>query len=378
MTKIIYVNNKQLTDPRVRPILDANSQHNWMAYNQINTAFHSGMNTCYNRIGDNCMPFKDDIVDLLDFRAPAYDPGFQTSFEEITDARCHELRQEFGDREWLIMWSGGVDSTTVVTSILKNSTAAERANIYIALNKISVYENPRFFYDFIKPNFKIFNSSNLDWGDLLETYCIIDGEAGDQLHNGGSYQKMLYDHPEYFDRNCHNDPDGLINYLSFFADRKFGEWYYEKHMANIKSQNCPVETYHDFGWWHQFNYCWLTIKLRTKSLMKDSSPDIMKKHLANHVQWFSTKNYQRWAMVNNQPGIKYGKTLGDHKLEMKRYIYSLDRNEFYLKFKDKTPSVGRKLVGDLSWFCMLDDYSHLSLDTDLDQILELLPDHIIP
>ena len=374
--QIAYVNNRILMDPRIRPVLDAHPQHNWKAYNLANTGFMRGMEACYNRTGTNLLPFKDTIVDMLNVRPPAYNSNFQDSLSDINDRRYFEVCAQRNDRPWFVLWSGGIDSTAIVTSILRNSTLAERENIYIACNKISVYENPRFFYDFIQPNFKIADSKHMIWSEVLNTHYIIDGEPADQLFSGSISQRLLYQNPNYLERNCRTDPDDLLKYLENCGGREFAEWLWENTMINIQSQDCPVETYHDFFWWCFYNYCWTVTKFRIKVHMHQLSPAVIKQYLTDYTPWFDTADYQQWSMNNNQRGVKYGNHQGEYKLAMKQYIHSLDHNDYYLMFKVKAQSKGRSYSVHANWFCMLDDYTHLSLDTDLDQIIELLPNHI--
>jgi hypothetical protein len=124
-----------------------------------------------------------------------------------------------------------------------------------------------------------------------------------------------------------------------------------------------------------FNLTWYPIKLRSLHFQTGSDVDSLKKYLKYVIPWFDSTEYQQWAMCNNKPGIKYGQSIGQYKLASKKYIYNFDKNKYYFDFKLKIKS-GSITPQPVSWFCILDDLSRLSLDNDLDQILELLPDHI--
>jgi hypothetical protein len=216
---------------------------------------------------------------------------------------------------------------------------------------------------------------------LLSQYYIIDGGGGDPLYCG-RFHHLEFVHPGLLDQSCYTNTDALIKLLAYTADKnqEFGQWFYESTIENIRSTNVPIETCRDFFWWTYFNFAWTGIKLRGASQLPDKNPETFQQFLSNYVQWFESDGYQQWAMNNNQSGIKYGDTLGDYKLIAKKYIYDLDHNEHYLKFKQKTDSLS--ITASLEtecndWVCMLDDYTKLNLKSNRDQIIELLPAHYV-
>jgi hypothetical protein len=138
----------------------------------------------------------------------------------------------------------------------------------------------------------------------------------------------------------------------------------------------PLETYHDFFFWGFFNLTWVPAQLRTSEATPTHDREGQKRYFDYFVPWFSNEDYQLWAMTNNQYGIKFGSDIGCSKIETKRYIHQLFKDEYYLRFKTKTDSTARVSRADPRRFCILDDYTWLSIDDDTDQILELLPSHI--
>jgi len=346
-------------------------QHNWKhVLKTYNLA--TGVDSLISpRMGHNTFPFDNSAVDRLKIAPPAYDNTFKKTFAEITNQQCCTWLQEKNDRPWLIFWSGGIDSTVIVTAILKNTTAADRENIRIVCNRASIYELPRFFYNHIQPNFELLPSPMLG-SDLFEKYHVITGDFADQLYGGGGLWEMMHFTPEYLIRDLRSDPDRLLDFLSAGQDREFAVWYYECMLKNIDSVDVPVETYHDFWWWQFFNYSQSSIYLAaiaTHSFDQNSMANYQ------YPDWFATDDYQQWAMNNNQLGIKYSQNLIDSKLASKQYIYEFDHDEYCRAFKTKQLSVQSKSFNP-RYFCMLDDFSKLYVERDLDRILELLPNHI--
>jgi hypothetical protein len=373
--KIIYINQRQLTHESLLPVLSEYTQHDWQSLNSV-YKLDAGVQGIYSRFGTNCFPLRDQFSEVFGWQVPVYDPKFCLDFDQITDLRCANLFQQCSDRPWLILWSGGIDSTVVLCSILKNLQKNDLDRVVVACNSASICENPDFFYNHVQPNFQIINSFtvNLDQ-QLLDSYYVFNGEPADQLYSSGSCQALYFANPDNLSKKIKTYPDQLLQYITDVADARFASWYYERMLENINSVDIPVETYHDFFWWHQFNGTWNPIKLRSLHFQTDSDVDSLKKYLKCNIPWFDSTEYQQWAMCNNKSGIKYGQSIGQYKLASKKYIYDFDKNKYYFDFKLKIKS-GSITPQPVSWFCILDDLSRLSLDNDLDQILELLPDHI--
>ena len=373
---IIYLDQTQLWDPRL-PDLSTMSQHDWHNFRRLKEQ-HSFVNSLYCRAGVNNLPFKNPSV-LFDSNMPNYDPGFGLTFDEVTDQRAHDLTRTHKDKPWLIMYSGGIDSTVIIVSLLKNLSAADRACVTIACNQLSIIENPKFFYDHILPNFATIDSTDVKiTSQLLKNYYVFDGYPADQLYGPG-VRFLRGNNDQDALRDWRKDPDGLIHIMS--QDLNLGHdcatWYYDKIKENLLSTPVPATTYYDFLWWTVFNNVWTSVIFRPMHVYQ-TRIDLCstKEYLDNYVPWYATANYQLWAM-NNHAGIKYCSGIAQRKLASKKYIFDFDQNEYYLHFKLKMASVSRKETKKYnSWFCLTDTDERLYLDTDLHKILELLPAHI--
>ena len=330
------------------------------------------------RYGKNILPFDHAALQqVFDITAPAFDSAFTKNMANITDARACELLATCTDRPWIVYWSGGIDSTAMITAILKNSSAADRERMTIACNRISFYENPRFFTEHIRPNFATIDSTWLNVRQYLRTHYLIDGDLADQLHcSHGVVQTLLCTNPEILNQPFRSNPDHLLETLTHAVDRPFATWYYENCLANIDSAGIPVETNFDFYWWYSFNFMWSAVKIRGFFNTMCADATMIDSYRQYQIQWYDTVDYQQWSMNNRQLGMKHGQHVGEYKPELKRYIYEFDSNAHYYKFAMKRDSISR-IGNHLPWFCLLDDLSVLTLDQDLEQILELLPAHII-
>ena len=369
--KIVVCNHHDLMDPRLADFHEP-------TWNRCADLSKFKMSIGFNsvRYGKNILPFDHtDLMQMFNITAPELDITFTKSMADITNSRACNLLATCTDRPWIVYWSGGIDSTAMITAILKNSSAADRERMTVACNRISFYENPKFFTEHIKPNFATVDSTWINVHQYLQTHYLIDGDLSDQLHCSHSIvQTLLCNNPEILNQNFRRSPDHLLDMLTQAVDRPFAVWYYENCLENIDSTNIPVETNFDFYWWYAFNFMWTAVKARDFfQLLQGKMLDSFCQY---QIKWYDTTDYQQWAMNNRQPGMKYGKNLGEYKTELKRYIYEFNSDAYYYKFAMKRDSISR-YHGYFPWFCLLDDKSILTLDQDLDQILELLPAHII-
>lgn len=387
--EIIYVLPHKLQDSRFSSLLAKNPQHNWANYFKINQVMGPNI-SWYSRTGKNTLPLKDSAaqVNSLNMTPPVYDPTFDMTFEEVTDLRCQQLMKSCNDAPWAVQWSGGLDSTLVMAAIIKNFSPSDYSRVRVVCNHYSIYENPQFYFKYIEPNFEVINSTYSNPAeDFCRDYYVITGDPGDNClysyinANGHIAETVL---PQGLDirfdieRDVRRDPDGVIDLLSRLADKNFAKWFYNCVMENIESVDVPVITYHDFFWWIQFNYSWLGVKTlfytRQSAVNLDATIPFDR-----YVPFNDTAEYQQWAMNNNVRGQKYGKDIGEYKLATKKYIYSVDNDEYYYRFKMKTNSLSRSVNRSApTWFCLLNDFTVLHIEKDLEQILSLLQQHIEP
>jgi len=336
------------------------------------------------RFGKELLPFKNNLMPVLGDQAPAYQADFDETWTQVTDHRYHQLRSTHFARPWLLFWSGGIDSTVQLVSILRNASKQDRENITVVCNNASVAENPRFFLDHVRPNFKIVSSEDtiLD-RHTLSKYYAVNGHPADALwcQFSGSVQALNLQQPGLLFKDPAQHDRLVINSMIrlFDCQEDFAQWLYSTVMENIKSQSIPVQTVHDFFWYMSFNYSWSGTKLREMLNIDTQDPDMVALFWSGVVFWYDTDQYQLWSMANNQPGIKYGVSLADYKWTAKQYIHSYDGDEYYLNFKTKISSIDHRFYkrDDRSFFCMLDDFSKLYLPTDLETIGTLMRDFVV-
>jgi len=380
---IFYINQRLNGHPRIQKVF-RDLGYDFRNLEKYRFLFDPSISSYYNRYGQDTLHFKNGLKNLPGFAMPAYDATFNQSWSEITDQRCHELRQRYFDKKWVIAWSGGIDSTTMLASIIKNLPAADFDNIIIACNKFSVWENPKFFQDFVQPNFQTIDSMELLDQGILNKYIVINGEPSDQLFAGANIFPMMLSYGvDSLEKDIVKDADFIIKYIAYtprkvggeIPGEDFAQWYYTALIDNIRSVDIPVNTFHDLMWWVCFNFTWTSVKLRELESYRNISS--AEAYMKNFVHWFDSDSYQLWAMTNNLRDQKYGSNLCHYKLAAKQYIFDLDKNPYFFKYKTKLFSSNYKWYrpGKV-WYCMTDDFELLNIDDHWPIIQDLLPDHL--
>lgn len=369
MKKIIYLDQKRLfQSPIIKSLLPNGFDWNLL---ETRAKFDYGMSSWVSRFGKEFMPFCTLAREYFDPDPCQYDQKFKSSFTQVTDQRCHDLLLAKSDRPWAVSWSGGIDSTVIVASLLKNLSKEDRSNVIIYCSPSSIAEYPLFYHKHIYPNFKVLDSSYI--APIVDSDCYyIDGEPGDQLFSH-RYSRYLHS-MDLGNKNWRTHSKELIGFVSQYSTKEFAEWLYDGMKFNIDSTVAPIADIKDWFWWLSFNFCWIPVRLRHLILYDSSCPvDI---YLERMIHWFNSKEYQLWSFNNNHTGSKEGTTLAESKIAARRYIYDWTRDEYYYKYKTKTDSGSRVNPGNRHFLCILDDYSKLYVDTDLEEISELLPGYL--
>ncbi len=310
------------------------------------------------RNGEWSLPW--DQVLIPGFEMPAYNPNFDMSFSEVTDKRAQEIRTRIhAGEKFAVMYSGGIDSTVVLASLIKNLTQEETQSITVCASIDSVIENPNFWNTFVLNKFKVIDSKTVKYDDLIEMNltpitadegdCIFGTLMGLTLYNNFDYyiselspktrERLLLMKDKISSGDVHYSvyKDLIIKHLSVKDNPDFGRLLYEKYHWNIQTSSVPVYSLHDFFWWLIFNVKYLNCSVRGAMYFNDRID--YKTAIYRIFNWFNGTDYQQWSMVNNNNGQKIKKSLATYKSAARDYIYELDHNEYYKHFKLKLESL---------------------------------------
>ena len=232
------------------------------------------------------------------FPLPAID-GFDKSYELCCMNRAVELieRAERLDVPLYVFWSGGIDSTTALVSLLRVASLQERERVTVLMSSASVSEYPAFYREHVFGKLKCAPAAQFP--HLLgRKLLMVNGEHNDQLFGSdviaNAIKQFGFDKVVApYDRELMTD---------FFTEQMEGSrllaaWYVE-HVFERLREAAPVKlkTNYDMLWWINFAVKWQNVFMRMLSFAdKPLTAEWVHDYYA---PFFCTPDFQRWSMTN--------------------------------------------------------------------------------
>jgi hypothetical protein len=273
------------------------------------------------------------------------------TFEEVTDRRASELAKHVDSKDLpiVVCWSGGIDSTVILASLVKNWPKCLLDRVHVKMSRGSYFENPWFFDKIIAPaGFKIQNSL-----DRWEDYFVFTGNCADSLWVQADIVELEVLYPGSSQWSMTHRKDFIIQWLTqksseFIAHQilyLMGNELFVPHRiydmvveSSIRS-GVDLVTIEDFYWWWNFNFVYTG---QLYKYINDYKSDQTKIDLATwhhqHLGWYHNDEYQLWSAWNRSNGIKINGTVRSYKWPAKQYIYDVDGNHWYRDYKTKIGS----------------------------------------
>lgn len=337
------------------------------------------------RIGAWSEPWPTEVIPSFEF--PDFEKDFTMNFSDVTDKRAYDIKNiiDKTGKTIIVFYSGGIDSTVVMTALLKNLEQKYLDKIVLSMSGESIIENPYFYMKFLHNKFKTVDSSSNMYSDLLQdkNNICISADLGDFIY-GTELGVKLYPQMRYLESqmsskikkeftklyfnisnpNTHYSeykdllifyfntaltqgvnrirsiswlPENLANWRT--DDDNFGELFYEKLNHNVKSVNMSVNSLHDLFWWSMFNtrYIWGAVR---PAIFYGKDQNLKYAIEEGVFSWYGSNEYQQWSMHNNNNGEKInGTTQSSYKWASRKYLKSFYNNEFYVTNKTKMPSL---------------------------------------
>ncbi len=330
----------------------------------VDTKFMSGRDRVINPHGKLWTLLASHLVGTTDLRARSgkwttpWDAPSDSRFappklEYISDdlASLHDRRAlelfahaKQTNKKIMVLWSGGIDSTAVLSSFIKNIPQNELKDyLAVTLSTVSIFENFGFYSKFISNKLECHSYSSIEVdNEFLRKYILIHGDPGDCLYGPSvglymsyiqdgrcreSYKKHIKDFPKLF----------TLPENSRFHNKDFGDWYVNKITDNLLDVNPDnVESVGDWFWWTYFNFKWeFSIQrpfyFNRKDLGSPLDLDLVDDYIEN--SFYNTDKFQLWSYSNLKNLIV--KDRSTHKLAAKQYIFELDKNQAYFENKIK-------------------------------------------
>jgi len=303
-----------------------------------------------------------DAIPNFDFLAPAISkmPGasdlgsldsFEHVFDELIVRYCNEFAQH--NKTIYISWSGGIDSTTIMTGFLRNAPKEILERIIILCNDDSIKENPYFYHTFLKDKFKqqIINTFLLD-ATTVNTSIVIDGEAGNQCMGNNIIAKLVFaNQSDILLTPWRNVPN--LNQLLAIENRWISKcpqrWpnidtvvsnWVNRLLETVPYSPVEINTIYDLFWWANFDMKFNEVLLRKIPGYSYNLTNTDTKTLWDDVllRPFASKELQCWSMLSKD--LRAEMTTVDLKYFAKKYILDFDNNYHYFEYKTETGSFG--------------------------------------
>ncbi len=287
------------------------------------------------RTGTFTTPFRTkSLYPLAKFRK------FSKTYEDVCNERAKEVleRAEKLGKDMYVFYSGGIDSTCMLVSLLKNATPSQKKMIVVLLSQESIMENPRFFDEHIRGNLRAESSTMFPY--ILGTDdFVLSGENNDQVMGSDKVGRLILTYgtgaihapykretfEQFFGASWNNDPRITNFYLDLFERLR--------DAAPVK-----LETNFEYLWWINFALKWQAVVMYTLMFAaKRNVPNITEEYFDTHyTSFYNTEDFQLWSMNNLDKRIK--DTWPSYKWVSKEVIRDFTKDEEYFKHKTKKGS----------------------------------------
>jgi len=294
---------------------------------------------------------------------------FTKTFEEVCDDRAREVLDysERKKKKIYIFYSGGIDSTLVMVSLLKNASKSQKKNMIVLLSDHSINENPKFYNDYIGGKLSVESSLNFSYR-LGEDSIFLTGEHNDHLF-GSVWVKDLM---ETYGNDIVSKPydtNLLVDFFNMKEDNaEMNKFWVGKFQEIVKKSPVQIVNFFDFFWWIGFALRWQGFVMYPllSIVCKTSDRVVSEEYFKNnYLTFFGTDDFQLWSMNNMDKKIK--DTWKSYKWICKDIIYEYTKDADYRDNKIKIASM-KNIIPNIDGKNFLDTGFNLYTDLSLSEI----------
>jgi hypothetical protein len=277
-----------------------------------------------------------DFTHHFDYTPVPVDYNTNLSFDDVSLLSAENLWLKAKNRKIALFWSGGIDSTVALVSLIKTNSKWQKQLVIYTSNYSTTVEYPLFYEQFLKDKVEVEFLTNHEFFDaelFNDNFVVVDGTCGDQLWGCNILAEMIdvADRPyqEFFNHGVFNKiyengskpslKKNTINYIEMLVD-----------MFPIKTK-----TIAELYWLLTFTHKWDVVRLRHTSYIKDVS------QFGKMNAFFNTEDFQRWTMCNADKRLQ--KEWNTYKQPAKDFIFTFTKDSDYQINKLQHESMGRSI-----------------------------------
>jgi hypothetical protein len=288
-------------------------------------------------------PISSKIIDCC--QLPEYDPAFSLDFAEVCQNRARWLldHSKNTNRKIVVMYSGGVDSSLVLSSFIMAGTSEElKNNIIVLLTNTSINENPTFYRNQILRKFTLESGFAFQQFSGNPKYIIVSGEGSDQLFGSVAVHRHVLQRGIGI-ISATPTTDLMIELIDQqVKDQNKSGRIVEIFNRVVNSAPININTVIKYYWWLNFTLKWQNVYMRGVGYSAIKFRSTVKIE-DNYFTFFHSPDFQKWVMCNSDQLI--GETWASYKWKAKEVIYSVNPDANYRDNKVKFGSLGRIVQG---------------------------------
>lgn len=269
--------------------------------------------------------------------------GFNKSFYDVSVSRAKELLST--GKKINVMWSGGLDSTYLLYVLY--DCADDKSQIKVLGTYNSIIESGNLFDKDIKHKFEydISVTRKHEFNFKHDNEIYVSGMCGNQLF--GPTDDMFATGNLAMFHHTLGTPETICEP-------------YEKHIEPslleflqpmIDKSPKKIETIADLRWYCIFNLDWYTAIYEHKTMLP--------KHKADLIHgFFSSDDFQRWAITTKEPFTKIEGDSTTHRWQMRDVLDDLGLTHYA---RNKTKKISSFAIHEAEWLFLLEDYQNVFL-----------------
>ena len=273
------------------------------------------------------------------FPMPEY-RSFTKSYEEICNDRARELLARAGKLgvRIYVLYSGGIDSTCLMVSLLKQATLDEKKNITVLLSHESIAENPRFFDEHIRGKLQV-ESSVVFANRIGQNNILLSAEHNDLVMGNATLGGLISTYGESAVHEAYSRKRLVEFFTRTLGDETMATFYYDMFEGLAKRAPMPIVSTFDFLWWYNFTQKWQACFCYMLFFTLPQNADAVTRDYLDtrFVSFYNTDEFQLWAMNNLDKRIK--DTWKSYKWVLKDIIYDYTNDAEYRAHKTKVRSL---------------------------------------